>query len=283
MAMVTDGWQLDDLLCRAGWPSIGRGGARRDAKEPPLGWATGMLPLPASEHAILWFKPVSLDQAIRIHLIALELDPNTPHADRQRALLSRCVLVSPEHFTLDVTADPPETEPPEPGALEPLFTSGDDALVLGDPTMIGSVAYNLLEAVAQVSGWPQQMPNVRPVRDDTFAAFRAHLSGDGGRWFKGLLPDPEDEVYIRPYDEAERDLAQERAAGVGKDWYGLRRVDYLATATLCAHCLRDGPRGEMLIDPAWARQLPFGFAQAVAAIADALVPVGGAAEVRFRG
>jgi len=248
--------------------------------ELPWGYAVGALP-GAPADSVVWLKPARLGHALFVHMAALERanpDRLPSLAQRQRMLLADSLYRNPAQWRCgegDPTGDPE--------AFVRLFGSEDAVARLGDPTMDGTPAGGFLVALMEVSGWPNvplTQPEAAPA--DSFEAWDTAVSADLGRWVPGLLPDPEAELYIRPFDEGTRDLAQSMANCADKGFAA--SVPFRSTPYLVADVVRSGPGGDPLLTPDIARNLWLGLAQAIANLAWSMVPLGGWGIVpRFRG
>lgn len=251
--------------------------------EPPLAYAIGALPR-APRDAVVWIKPITLDQAIRVHVMEVERHRKQPakttsFADRQRLVLQRCLFRNPEQWRLNGIEQPScDTD-----TLVPLFDGIAAMTVLGDPTMDGTCAQGFLTALLEASGWPEKAIAVGQEEEgeepQDFDAWIAESAGDGGQWLPDLWPDGE--VYVRPFDESQRDFAQMH--GYCNDLGLSVEVPWRSTPYLVSSCILSGPGGSPLLTQQQARALPLGLAQACAWSAGQLVPRGGwGIKARFR-
>lgn len=248
------------------------------ARPMPHGWATGLLPAPWPPDALFWLRPLTLGEARRLHgRAALERSVDYTDADGHRAVIAHAVLVDPERWRLG-----DEAGPPPPAALRPVFQRAGDVAEWGDPMVIRSIAFRLLEAVQVANGLT--LPDVAEPEAQSLEEC-LERGGHRGRWVAGVLPQcPDAELYVAPYDEATRAAAQERtrlSVSVDRDVHvGLNMVKPMLAATV-----RCGPGGPPLLSEAAAARLPYGGAMALHCVANWLVrapELEGRGQVRFR-
>ena len=242
-------------------------------QELPWGYAVGALPR-APDDTVVWLKPLRLGEAIALHMIALERIkpasgiPLPTVAARQRMVLAATLYRNTAQWRCakgQPTGDPDN--------FVPLFSGEEAMATLGDPTMANSAANGFLTALMEVSGWPAQpVAEETAAKADSYEAWAQATGGsDGGRWVAGLLPDVE--LYLRPFDEATRDLAQTMENCGDKAFTA--NVPFRSTPYLVADVLRSGPNGTPLLTPEQVRGLWMGLAQALANQGTRLLPLGG--------
>lgn len=246
-------------------------------KALPWAYAIGALPK-APDDSVVWIKPLTLDQAIRVHVMEAERFRKKPAQipsleQRQRLILQRCLFRNPEQWRLNGSGKPTC----DPDKLVPLFAAADATARLGDPTMEGNCAWGFVNAILTASLWPE--PSVLAELNTAEEAEEAGDDYDGwaaggadnGQWVPDLWPGGE--VYIKPFDEATRDLSSMFARcndlGLSAD------VPWRSDPCLVAASVLSGPNGTPLFTQEQVRALPLGLAHALAWVANRLIPSGG--------
>lgn len=242
------------------------------AVPPPAACIPGGLPSDiAPPEAVLWLAPLTIGDVITLYAEAmLELGRSYTDLAGLVQVLVAGLLVDGEDWTRT-----------EPGALERFLPSREAAEAFGDPTMMGTAAFNLHFAILRANGFAAIPSADTPAT--TLAEARARLKGRG-RWLPGLFhADLEAAVWVTSYTEGMRAEASTEARAELLDGTVLSN-NACTIAGLVRRTVRTGPAGRELLSAALVKQLPWGAARAAENLAVALTYGGGTAwpEVQFQ-